>query len=68
MTSAWVTIQSCSSRIEAEIVAGVLRENGIEARLIADDAGGTRPELAFALGVRVQVRERDREEALQVLG
>ena len=55
------------SRIEAEIVVGLLQEHGISARVSADDAGGMRPDLA-AQGVRVLVEAEDALDARQILG
>ncbi len=54
------------SRIEAEIIVGLLEEHGIKARLSADDAGGMRPDLAVQ-GVRVLVDAADAAEAQDIL-
>jgi type III secretory pathway lipoprotein EscJ len=55
------------SRIEAELVVGLLQEHGISARVSADDAGGMRPDLAVQ-GVRVLVDAEDARIALEILG
>ena len=55
------------SRIEAEIVVGLLEEHGIRARVSADDAGGMRPDLAVQ-GVRVLVDAEDAADAQDIIG
>jgi hypothetical protein len=55
-----------SSRTEAELVAGLLRSNGLRAAVLADDAGGQDPQLQIS-GVRVLVDADDEAAARQVL-
>ena len=53
-------------RIEAEIVQGVLKAEGIDAMVSADDCGGLRPGLGLH-GVRLLVRSQDIERASRVI-
>ncbi len=55
------------SRIEAEVIAGLLHEHGIRATVSADDLGGLRPDLA-GQGVRVLVDHADLAEAQAIIG
>jgi hypothetical protein len=61
-----VCIAVVRTRTEAEIIAGMLRTHGIEARVSGDDAGGMRLELQ-AQGVRVLVPDDDAAEASQLV-
>jgi len=61
-----VTVAVVSSRSEAELVAGLLRSNGLRAAILADDAGGQDPQLQIS-GVRVLVDADDEAAARQVL-
>jgi hypothetical protein len=54
MTGGPVAAAVVGSRIEAELIAGLLRSNGIGAAVSADDAGGQEPQLQLD-GVRVLV-------------
>jgi len=64
--TAHVPVALASSRIEAELIVGMLRSNGVEAILSADDAGGQQPPLQIA-GVRVLVTPSDEALARQLL-
>ncbi len=61
-----VTVAVVASRTEAELVAGLLRSNGLRAAVLADDAGGQDPQLQVS-GVRVLVDADDEAAARQVL-
>jgi Putative prokaryotic signal transducing protein len=61
-----VTVAVVASRAEAELVAGLLRSNGLRAAVLADDAGGQDPQLQVS-GVRVLVDADDEAVARQVL-
>ena len=54
------------SRTEAELIAGLLRSNGLRAAVSADDAGGQDPQLQLE-GVRVLVAPSDEAAARQIL-
>lgn len=66
-TGRWKELRVCSSRPEAEILAGLLRSHSIKSRVSADDLGGLRPHLALTLGVKVLVPEEDFEEAQRLM-
>jgi len=53
--------------LEAQLVAGRLREAGIEAAVFTNDSGGTQPELGYAEGSTVMVRRRDADAAAEVV-
>ncbi|MGW5669257.1 putative signal transducing protein [Micromonospora sp. NPDC003776] len=54
------------SRIEAELIVGMLQSHGLRAVVVADDAGGMRPHLQMK-GVRVLVHPSDEASARQLL-
>jgi hypothetical protein len=55
-----------TSRTEAELIAGLLRSNGLRAAVSADDAGGQDPQLQLE-GVRVLVAPSDEAAARRIL-
>ncbi len=61
-----VPVAIASSRIEAELIAGMLRSNGVRAVVSADDAGGLEPQLQFQ-GVRVLVTASDETSARELI-
>jgi hypothetical protein len=64
--AAKVPVAVASSRIEAELIAGMLRSHGVRAIVLADDAGGLEPQLQFE-GVRVLVAPSDADSARQLI-
>lgn len=62
-----ITLQTFSSRIEAELVKGMLESNGVRCVVSADDQGGLRPSMAFASGVDLKVNSEDLEQAQKIL-
>jgi hypothetical protein len=66
MDGAPVTVAVVGSRIEAELIVGMLVSHGLRAVLAADDAGGQEPQLQLH-GVRVLVAPRDEEPARRLL-
>lgn len=66
MKGATVPVAVVSSRTEAELIVGMLRNYGLEAAVSADDAGGQEPQLQ-AQGVRVLVTPTDEAAARQLL-
>lgn len=62
-----VVIEKFTSRIEAEMAAGLLESEGIEALVLADDAGGFYPMLQFIRGVRLLVAPEDEAQAREIL-
>jgi hypothetical protein len=61
-----VPVAVVASRIEAELIVGMLRSNGVRAAVSADDAGGQDPQLQIQ-GVRVLVAPSDEATARQLL-
>jgi hypothetical protein len=61
-----VPLTVVTSRTEAELIAGLLRSNGLRAAVSADDAGGQDPQLQLE-GVRVLVAPSDEAAARQIL-
>ena len=64
--TASVPVAVVPSRIEAELIVGLLRSNGVRAAVSADDAGGQDPQLQIQ-GVRVLVAPSDEATARQLL-
>jgi hypothetical protein len=66
MDGATVPVANVASSVEAELIAGLLRSNGLTAAVSADDAGGEEPELQLQ-GVRVLVAPADEAAARRIL-
>jgi hypothetical protein len=66
MDGAPVSVAVVTSRIEAELIVGMLRSNGVRAAVATDDAGGQEPQLQQD-GVRVLVAADDEELARQLI-
>ena len=66
MDGAAVPVAVVPSRAEAELIAGLLRSNGLRAAVLADDAGGQDPQLQLE-GVRVLVAPEDESTARRLL-
>jgi Putative prokaryotic signal transducing protein len=64
--TASVPVARVGSRIEAELIVGMLRSNGLSAVVSADDAGGQEPQLQIE-GVRVLVTPSDEASARRLL-
>jgi hypothetical protein len=64
--TATVPVAVAGSRIEAELIVGMLRSNGLRAVVSADDAGGLEPQLQIE-GVRVLVTPSEEASARQLL-
>lgn len=61
-----VPVAVVTSRVEAELIVGMLRSHGLRAAVSADDAGGQEPELQLQ-GVRVLVASSDEVAARRLL-
>ena len=61
-----VPVAVVPSRIEAELIVGMLRSNGVRATVSADDAGGQQPPLQIG-GVRVLVPRSDAASARRLI-
>jgi hypothetical protein len=66
MDGATVPVANVASSAEAELIAGLLRSNGLTAAVSADDAGGEEPQLQLQ-GVRVLVAPADEATARRIL-
>ena len=64
--TASVPVAVAASRVEADLIVGLLRSNGLAATVSADDAGGQEPQLQVQ-GVRVLVAPSDEASARQLL-
>jgi hypothetical protein len=62
-----VPVGFTSSRAEAELMAGFLRDNGIQAIVFGDDEGGLSPALASQQRIRVLVPAAQQAEATRLL-
>jgi hypothetical protein len=61
-----VPVAVVTSRIEAELIAGMLRSNGVGAAVATDDAGGQEPQWQLE-GVRVLVAAADEDLARRLI-
>jgi hypothetical protein len=66
LDGAAVPVAVVTSRTEAELIVGMLRNNDLSAAVSADDAGGQEPELQLQ-GVRVLVAPCDEAAARRLL-
>ena len=66
MDGGTVPVAVVDNRIEAELIAGLLRSHGVRAAVVADDAGGQEPQLQLD-GVRVLVARSDEAAAREIL-
>jgi hypothetical protein len=63
-----VVVESCGSRLEAEMARGALEQAGIAAIIQGDTAGGMREHLAWSgAGFKILVREDDATAARELL-
>lgn len=62
-----VVVERFSTRLEAEMAAGLLEAEGIQAFVSADDAGGAYPPLQYVRGVRLIVFQEDETRAREIL-
>ena len=62
-----VVLETFPSRIEAEMTQGILEGEGIEAVIMADDAGGAYPMFQFIRGVKLMVAAEDEARAKEIL-
>ena len=67
MDGAPVCVAVVASRIEAELIVGMLRSHGLKAAVTADDVAGLGPELQARQGVRVLVGASDEAAARELL-
>jgi hypothetical protein len=60
-----ISIKSCASREEAEMLKSLLESNGIRAMVAADDYAGL--PLMVSGGVQLQVLEEDADRAREII-
>lgn len=61
-----ISIATARTRDDAEVIRGLLGTAGIEAWVVADDAGGAYP-FPLTAGVHVMVDESDRDAATAIV-
>lgn len=61
----WITLRVYKSQVEAEVVYGLLKVNGVPCRMQGKDR--VRPELSFATGIYIQIPEEYKETAEALL-
>jgi putative signal transducing protein len=66
MGGAPVPVAVVASRVEADVIVGMLRSHGLRAVVSADDVGGQEPQLQLR-GVRVLVAASDEASARRLL-
>ena len=62
-----IVVHTFNSRQEAEMARSALDAAGIEAMVVADDAGGTQPGFWEGRGVAVVVNSENEEAAREIL-
>jgi hypothetical protein len=62
-----IVVHTFNSRPEAEMAKSALDAAGIEAMVVADDAGGTQPGLWEGRGVAVVVNSENEQAAREIL-
>ena len=61
-----MSVAVVGSRVEAELIVGLLRSHGLGAAVVTDDAGGQEPQWQLN-GVRVLVPSSDEASARELL-
>ena len=63
-----VKVASFGARLEAEMMVELLRNEGVDAIIEVDDAGGLRPDAPMGMGgAKVLVRPEDEDRAREIL-
>ena len=57
MEGAPVSVATVGSRVEGELIVGLLRSSGLRAAVVTDDAGGQEPQ--WQLGLSAVLEEKD---------
>lgn len=63
----WVVVGIYPGRHIAEMMAGLLENEGIATTVAVDDTGGLHPQLALTQGVRVRVPPEEEDRARRIL-
>lgn len=67
VSGAPVPVAVVDSRVEAELIVGLLHSHGVPAAAVTDDAGGQEPQWQLS-GVRVLVPASEEQAARELLG
>lgn len=67
MSTEIVVLRKYVNEYEARLAAAVLEANGIPAQVLADNAAGAYPSMAFVFPVRLLVRHEDEALAREIL-
>ena len=62
-----IVLATFPNYVAAELTAGLLKSEGVEARVVYDDGGGMYPALRLTQGVRVMVYREDEARAREIL-
>jgi len=62
-----IVLETFPNYAAAELTAGLLKSEGVEARVVYDDGGGMYPSLRLTHGVRVMVYRQDEARAREIL-
>jgi hypothetical protein len=62
-----VILETFPNRVSAEMAQGLLEAEGIDAVVMADDAGGAYPMLQFIRGVKLMVAPEDEARSREIL-
>ncbi len=65
--SRWTLLRQYVNEVTARLDASVLEANGIDARVIADNAGGALPSMALVIPIKLMVPLTDLEVARELL-
>jgi hypothetical protein len=63
----WKPLRTCSTRVDAEMLVGLLETADISSRIISGDTGGITPHLAVATGFCVEVPEDQLDAAEELM-
>ena len=63
MSESTAVVARPGSLVEAQLIVGMLKSNGIQATTSADDVGGMDPQFQLTQGVRVLVASEDEARA-----
>jgi hypothetical protein len=63
-----VVVRTYGFRHQAEVGRSMLEAHEVDALIVADDAGGLRPGMVSADGVKLLVRRSDERKASELLG
>lgn len=62
-----VEVHKCFNDVDAEIIKGMLEENGIEVFFVRDDCGGMEPQLQITEGIKILVPYAQSDQAGRII-